>query len=138
MELPCHPLLAAQERWQHKPDSSQMKRNRKVASRDILAVLQQTKGGHCLGPTRASPEKTLKKSIECGRESSAAFFPLYRPVSSETTWFYRCSLWMPGAPEILQSIQVQTQVLIMSFWRLSEASAPYWRGKSSLYENWLR
>lgn len=136
MELSCHPLLAAQERWQHKPDSSQMKQKSGLQGHTCCA--STNKGGHCLRPTRASPEKTLKKSIECGRESSAAFFPLYRPVSSETACFYRCSLWMPGAPEILQSIQVQTQVLIMSFWRLSEASAPYWRGKSSLYENWLR
>lgn len=73
MELLCHPLLAAQDWCQHQPDSSQMKLNRKMPSRDLFAMLQQTKGVHCLGPTRASPEKTLKW-IQCGHESSAAFF----------------------------------------------------------------
>lgn len=105
MELLCHPLLAAQDWCQHQPDSSQMKLNRKMPSRDLFAMLQQIKGVHCLGPTRASPEKTLKW-IQCGHESSAAFFfSLYRPVSFETTCFYRCSLWMPGVPKSFSSIQ---------------------------------
>lgn len=98
--FPCHPLLAMQDGCQHQPGSSQMKLNRKVAPRGHTCCAP-TKGGHCLGPTRASPEKTLK-NIQCGHESPAAFFSLYRPVSFETTCFYRCSLWMPGAPEILQ------------------------------------
>lgn len=37
------------EQCQHKPDSFQMKLNRKVVSRDTSTVLQQTMGGHCLG-----------------------------------------------------------------------------------------
>ncbi|XP_064296811.1 Krueppel-like factor 12 isoform X3 [Phalacrocorax carbo] len=73
----------AQESSQHKLNSFQMKLNRRVASRDISNVLQRTMGGHCFGPTRASPKKTLKKIIWCGCRSSAPCFSLYRHAPIE-------------------------------------------------------
>lgn len=115
MEHPCHPLLAAQDWCQHKPDCSQMKLKWKVASRDILAVLQQ-RVVIAWGQSRENPQE---ECIVWSWIFSSIFFTL-QTCFFETTCFYGCSLYMPGAPEILQfnsSIESSSQYVFLEAFR---------------------
>lgn len=63
-------------------------------------MLQQTKGGHCLGPARVQRKPSRAYSVVM--DLQLHFFHSKNLFLLKLLCFYGCSLWMPGAPEILQ------------------------------------